>query len=340
MHMAKSLTERGAVSMLTVIFLALLLTIITTSFVRLSITEQRQSIDDDLTTRAFYAAESGVEDAKRAIAEFQAGQPVTLNEDVCQPASVVTNGLLSSDLDAEYTCQLIDLSPANFQDDLDPWEAVTIPLSGADPFSSVLIEWHIHEEGQPYDRRANGQQFLPPVGSWNGGNASRTFPAMLRAAVFSHPAGNSFTPGQVQQAAVFINPASTASNTNPFSNDGSIINGGCAPRTPTPGQYACRVTLTNINSSRTNYLRLQALYRATDVQVTLVGTLLEDVQAIVDVTGRAGDVFRRIEARVSLINQEFPFPDIALWSNSDICKDITVTNDVSDYNWGECTWGP
>jgi len=322
-------------SMLTVIFLALILTIITTSFVRLSVTEQRQAIDDDLTTRAFYAAESGVEDAKRAIARFQASQPVNLNADECQPADVVPDGVLSADLDTEYTCQLIDMSPANFQAELSIWEAVTIPLRASGPFNAVRIDWHIYNAGDSYNRRGNSAQDLPTMPSWTGSN----YPAMLRSGIFSHPNSANFASDQVAQSVMFLNPAVSVQSSN-LSNDGQIRNGGCAA-SPNSGQYACTTTISGVNSARTFYLRLQSLYRGTNVQVTLLdnGTPvpLDDVQAIVDVTARAGDVFRRVEARVSLITDGFPFPDIALWSNTDICKDFTVTDEVADYI-NDCPW--
>lgn len=334
MHMPINTNQRGAVSMLTVIFLALLLTIITTSFVRLSVTEQRQSIDDDLTTRAFYAAESGVEDAKRAIAEFQEGNitEAELYGNECRPAQGLSSDLDLANLATEYTCQLIDLSPADFQAALDEWQSVTIPLRGVDPFSQITIEWHIYDGG-PYSRRASSATNLPRVSAW--GDA----PAMLRAGFFSVPSAAGFNGSDVSLSTVFINPDSSGSTVDPFSaaNDGTVVNGGCTS-SPVEGEYACSMTLSNFNSSRDNYLRLQSLYKGTNVRVTLGGTLFDDVQAVIDVTGRAGDVFRRVEARVSLINNEYPLPDIALWSNSEICKDFTVTDDVADYV-NNCPWG-
>ena len=336
MHMAKIHNQRGAISMLTVIFLALLLTIITTSFVRLSITEQRQAVDDDLTTRAFYAAESGVEDAKRAISDFQNGTltQAQLNETECTPAEVVTSGQLSADLDTEYTCQYIDLAPADYQASLDAWQAVTVPLSGASAFSSVRIDWHIHDGGA-YARHTN--QDLLTVGAWQGAD----YPAMLRAAVFSTPSSASFSSSQVSQSTMFINPSNGGGSTNINSSDGQIVNGNCVS-SPSQGQYSCSMTLAGINSGRTNYLRLQSLYRQTNISITLLDSsnnpvLLDDVQALIDVTGRAGDVFRRVEARVSLLDQNFPLPDIALWSNTEICKDFSVTDDVADYS-NTCPW--
>lgn len=328
-------------SLLTVIFLALLLTIVTVSFIRLAIIEQRQATDDDLTTRAFYAAESGVEDGKRALALSQSGGTVNLNADVCQPADVVPSGLLSADLSTEYTCQLIHLTPGDFLAQLDAWEAVTIPLTSADPFNKVKIEWHQPEASQPYTVRGNSDLGLPTAPDW----ISAEYPSMLRAAIFWHPPGSTFasTSPDVGQYALFINPASS---NNPLSsaNNGQVVNGFCDAAVA-GGGYACSATITGVSppGPRVFYLRLQSLYVGTDVRVTLLDNSgevdLEDVQAAIDVTGRAGDVYRRIEARVPLTQFDYPFPDIALWSNTDICKNFTVTNDILGYN-NTCPWAP
>ena len=334
------LNQSGSMSLLTVIFLALLLTIVTISFIRLAIIEQRQATDDDLTTRAFYAAESGVEDGKRALALWQSGGAVNLNEDVCQPADVVPSGLLSADLSTEYTCQLINLAPGNFLARLDAWEGATIPLnSGGSAFNRVQIEWHLPEAGQPYGVRGNSDTDLPTVPDW----ISAEYPAMLRTAVFWHDAGATFASSSVDQYALFINPAASNAALN-STNDRQVVNGFCQPAVA-GGGYACTATVTVVSSSTTDfYLRLQALYTATDVRVTLFNgnnpnpVLLEDVQAAIDVTGRAGDVYRRIEARVPLTQFDYPFPDIALWSNTDICKAFSVTDDTADYAKTPCPW--
>src|SRR6266496_6576946 len=62
--------ERGFVSLFTVIFFMLLITIITVGFWRIMAIEQRQSLDNDLTASANAAAQSGIEDAKRAIIKY------------------------------------------------------------------------------------------------------------------------------------------------------------------------------------------------------------------------------------------------------------------------------
>lgn len=59
--------QRGFVSILSVIFFMLLMSVLTVSFLRIMTDEQGQVIEDDLSKGALASAESGVEDAKRAL---------------------------------------------------------------------------------------------------------------------------------------------------------------------------------------------------------------------------------------------------------------------------------
>lgn len=56
------------------------------------------------------------------------------------------------------------------------------------------------------------------------------------------------------------------------------------------------------------------------------------VQARIDSTGRANDVYRRVDVRVELVETGFPYPEYEIWmvgsgSESDIKKDFWVTKD-------------
>ena len=68
--MTKSITvnrERGGVSMMSVMFFVLFLSILAVSFLRITNDEKQRSIRNELSTAALSAAEAGVEDAKRVL---------------------------------------------------------------------------------------------------------------------------------------------------------------------------------------------------------------------------------------------------------------------------------
>lgn len=334
--------QAGVVSLLVVIFIAILLTLITMAFLRLSITEHRQSVDEDLTTRAYYAAESGVEDAKRAVAKYIAGDKVNLEENSCDPADVVTSGELSALIDTEYTCQLIDLTPNAYENYLDPWEIVQIPLTpeGGATYDQIKISWH--KKGAKYDGDFNRHKdkLLPTVSTWN----SNKYPALLRVNLFSTPKSGNLNRSNIYSVTGFINPDSGSGPQSVVSGfDAKVVDGACTT-TVADGEYACSITLTLPSgsdfdpSNRVNYVRIESIYRGTNLRVALIDSSsgnevsIEDVQAVVDVTGRAGDVYRRVQARISLLNQNlFPFPDFAIQTAGDICKNFSITDDAGNF---------
>lgn len=350
--------QRGATAMLTVIFLALLLSIVTLSFIRLSVTEQRQASDDALTTRAYYAAESGLEDAKRAIQrqfDGDAGNnPVNLNGDVCKPAEITATdpdinadnvAVLSDPLATYYTCQLINMAPFDYQAELDAWGSVTLPLiSAGDPIDEVWIEWH-----QAGPTPFNGAYTLPANG-WElyqhdfWVSPPQEYPAILRANFFSTPDSGNLSRSAFTTATGFLRPAGSGSpipsiySTGPTGYNKGLFNTNCNPTAPS-GEYVCLAVLRGIDNSRRNYLHLNALYRSTNVKIRLIDAAndqqpMQDTQAVIDVTGRAGDVYRRVEARVALTDL-YPLPDYAIWANEEICKRFTMS-DEPDHYLNEC----
>lgn len=115
------------------------------------------------------------------------------------------------------------------------------------------------------------------------------------------------------------------------------------------GGYACQMSLTLPTpiggGDRTAFLRLTPLYNEARFQVVLSqGTPLsggsnivkfKDVQPIIDSTGRANDLFRRVQSRVNLYDTSFSYPDATIEVTNNLCKDFAVTD--SQYIAGACT---
>jgi len=170
------------------------------------------------------------------------------------------------------------------------------------------------------------------------------------------------TSSQANSVALFLYPsrAGGASNSEPFvGNDIRKNDAGDEPDRDTPdnsalavkcessvssGGYACSMALQlpdpiggrPASGNPTAFLRVTPFYNATEFQVMLSDGVLnstasnlvkfQDVQPIIDATGRANDLFRRVEVRVDLFDTSFPYPDATIDVTGNFCKDFSVTN--------------
>ena len=339
--MNKRLNESGAVSMITVIFIAVVLTVITTSFIRLTINEQRESIDDDLTTRAYYAAESGVQDA---IASIKDGTVDDSRSEICTPNT--GDGVLSSDsaLDTSYTCQLIDLSPNEYQAYIEDGDSRTFKVqTETNSVDNIQIGWHIYGDSVNYDGtdvalRDNTE--LPIKSEWRDASdptSILTYPAMVRLQIFSVPEAG-VTRDNIENYVSFLTPHSAGSASIALpAFDGGVRPADCSLAAIDTGNYVCNVTITGIDdANRDYYVRVQSIYTGTNIEIQARDgsdnpLSIVDAQAVIDVTGRAGDVFRRVEERIDLSIDEL-WPDYAVLSAGDICKNFIITDVVSSGN--------
>lgn len=342
----------GAVSMITVVFIAIILTVLATSFIRLTINEQRESVDDDLTTRAYYAAESGVQDAIAAIKDQFAhpGDPAhrVNNPDECTPDS---SGDLSgsSSLDAEYTCQIIDLTPDDYLADLEKGETeqFIIDSESGDDVNTVNISWHINAAKNSggdggFDLRSSVASSLLKDYEWYSDPANPSddnkFPAMIRLQMISTP-HSGVTRSSIDSYTLFLNPTLGGSHASindltAISLNHGIRNVPCN-NTAAVGEYVCTFSINSLADDTHDYsIRVQALYNPTHIKIDAttsagVAVSLINAQAVIDVTGRAGDVYRRVEERVDL-SPDYLSPEFAILSAEDICKNFVITDSTVD----------
>lgn len=381
--------ERGFVSLFTVIFFMLLITIITVGFLRIMAIEQRQALDNDLTASAEAAAQSGVEDAKRAIIKYNSlpdGDPLKAqlfsaltsndcdalftNASVRAALNINNNGSINNQpgLNEYYTCLSVNLNTADYVGQASAGKSEFIPLrtENNDRFDQVMVSWHLASQtigndgdGQPANY-APGLQLPPVTGGANSWSA-RGYPAYLRVELYGYPNGN-FGRGGINtlSRSVFLVPnasgnAAAVPSTTPI-NVGTVdprgmnqnkINlvgvrcNGTPPNIPV-GTYACtaRIELEASQPSTSNnyYLRVTPLYGSTHFRLQMLRNNavvnFSGVEPIIDSTGRASDVFRRIQTRVRPDNLS-NLPEYAAETAGDICKTMQVS-DGSYYQGNVC----
>jgi Tfp pilus assembly protein PilX len=396
----------GAVSLFIVVFAALLITIVTVSFVRIMLQDQQQASTTDLSQSAYDSAQAGVEDAKRALLRYQsicnnsggdecvlaAGEISSLTcndavkklEDVAAVAAASENGEVnvqtgSSDntLDQAYTCVTISLNTDDYLGTLSSNEPNIIPLVGVDRFDTIQIQWFNSANAgsntvnlRPVDIET------PPLLSQISWPSSR--PPIMRTQIIQF--GDQFNLGDFEYGdgnvgsnanTLFLYPAGTTGVASNAVNGKSFIGNdvrktaavdtGKKPITVICSGdlgtvvYACTAQLRLpepiSGGNRTLFLRLSAPYgkEKTDYRVTLLdsaiaapdnGVQFSAVQPQIDSTGRANDLFRRVQTRVELTDVNFPYPEAAIDLMGDFCKSFSVTDYNEDYNEGDVGWSP
>lgn len=114
------------------------------------------------------------------------------------------------------------------------------------------------------------------------------------------------------------------------------------------GGYACSaiIPLPNpvTNKDRSVYLNLKSFYRQSNYKITLINSLsgncdstsavgcvkFDGVQISIDSTGRANDIFRRVQSRVEPTNN-FPYPENAIDLRDNLCKVFGVTDNPDEF---------
>lgn len=276
-------------------------------------------------------------------------------------------GVIDASADQAYTCVKVKQNTPNYKrHGLMAGHSHLVPLRVAPgaSFDRIEIKWFLQKDvNDGRDSPALSYPSIPviklPEGTSEWGEATAPLlrtQLMQTGSSFSLPDFDAPTGGMSDADTLFMYPSNGGVSTADFAADSH--QGGSNAPTPircdatsfSSGGYACTVTVSlrapigGDALSRQAFLRLSALYNITSYQLTLLsGVTAVDfysVQPEVDSTGRAGDVFRRVQARVELRTTDFPYPENAVQIEGNLCKNFWVTNNVAHYNDGLCTVDP
>jgi len=111
-------TENGFVSIIAATTIMILVSLIVIGFSVLMQREQRQSLDRQLSTQAYYAAETGVNDVYQLLRDNPDSIPLEKNEcDVSDPTEPWNDGVISGTGDnaevVSYSCLRYDRTPVD-----------------------------------------------------------------------------------------------------------------------------------------------------------------------------------------------------------------------------------
>ena len=315
--------QSGLASLVIAILIVLVIVSLVLGFMQIIRREQRRTLDNQLSAQAYYAAETGVNDAITAIKK----QGYTSNKTTCDPLlsatpAALTTGTnkLTTDGNVQYTCLLIDQAPPSAEYGMEVNKSYVLPLnSGGGDINQLKFEWK-NKITNPQTLRPNSTPLFSSLSSW--GNAM----GVLRVDLM--PASNLNNTVLVNLAKTFfLYPQKGGSGTPVYSflGSGSIVAGSCSPGNGT-GVHRCKANFTGLPTGLI-YARISALYAPFDVTITgnnASGTLtFQNAQAVIDSTGKAADVSRRIQVRVP--TSSIDYPQNVITSMGSLCKKFEVT---------------
>lgn len=336
--------EAGFVSLLTVVMFMILTTIVTVSFVTLTLGEQRQTLNDDLAKGAYEASQAGIEDAKRAIRYCKNnGCEAALYNQSCPGfflSGAVTSGLGISPVNGtvrvgdasanqRYTCVTVSNQISKYWGELDPNSAsaqtLFLPLKSDQSFNRVKISWSQKTGTSTVPNSLTSSNPTRP--NWQSG-----WPAMMRAMIMDHPTGN-ITETNITSRSSFFVPHGSGTNSTSQASMGSRIMTRCNASAMggagnIDADYVCSMTIDGVGgAARDWYLQLAPYYQAAAFKVELFNgsnpVKMSDVGYLVDSTGAVADVYRRVQ--VLLGPDDVVSPSSAIQSGEKLCKNIAVT---------------
>ena len=130
--------QEGLASFIVVISLMLIISLIVLSFSRIVRNEQRQVLDRNLSARAFYAAESGV---NTAVALIKQGNLVGDKTDCLGDPLKADDYAVDKNANTEVTCLTIDPDPETLKYTIAKGESRVIPLKGSAALGGLKFSW-------------------------------------------------------------------------------------------------------------------------------------------------------------------------------------------------------
>ena len=338
--MKHKLNQNGLVTIVSIILIVLIITVITLSLATLIRRELRQSIDEQLSSQALYAAESGINDAIKKISDGTITGSVT-GCDQTSPEGVFSNQTISSDENVRYTCILVNQTPPVISTDIQKETVKSYPIisSTGQTVSSLTFTW-----------KSLDSAFTPNIAGCDRFDFNRCLRAyntwgnrlpLLRVRLLPYPSSDFTSSINPIDVIAYPGPRSGVSDSTltltPNGLRQKMLFATCSSTNKN-----CTVSISGLGSggdlSGRYYLQIYSYYGSTNIKINgkdqLGGEIkFSGAQAEIDATGVAQDVLRRMKVYVTL-NQTSALPNFTLGVGDKLCKRFTTnasgTADGSD----------
>lgn len=341
--------QKGMVSITVTVVFIMVISLVVLGFSQTARRNSRETLDRQLSSQAFYAAETGVNDAMNKISGLvEEGHPVPDQTECKTSQYTKNNGVIgTADAGVSYSCLLVDPTPPSLHYDNITDSSVMVPLNAT---TGNLIENTF--EWRPTVNPAAGANLascpspnsLPRASDWTSvcpfgmlrlelmrvDQATLSDPveaAKQSMVLFVYP-----RPGDVNNPKTIVYDAGATPGNNIYgtgASQGMTETGSCG--NDSDGNLVCKIKITGLNFTSA-YARVKTLYaNAENLQVYANGeNTFSRSQVVIDATGKSQDVLRRIQVRMSLIGgssrtNKNGFSDYAVQSADSICKQYEVS---------------
>lgn len=308
-------SQRGMASIVVTTVLIAVIGLLIIGFSLIARRNQKETLDRQLTTQAYYAAETGVNDVRSRAAQAILGGVAVLTQSTCTegnyPLPVLGNGV-------EVTCltvldQLKTLEYGAVNDDQDTFVPVIASVAGTQIAKINLVWSSSSGVANPLSTCGDNGLKLPANSAWGACEFG-----LIRADVVRSTDTFART--------VYLIPNASGVSAIPLDAVGRVSGASCDS-----SLNRCSMTLdvSGLGALADRYyLRVRSLYRPAKLAVSAEksdGTPITlSGQLQIDSTGKAQDVLRRIQVRVPISPGAANNPFGAIDSSQNVCKRFVV----------------
>jgi Tfp pilus assembly protein PilX len=331
--------ETGFASIVIALILIIILGLFCVGFAQLARHEQQSALSKQLANQAYDAAETGVNDAFQ---DIQNNQITTANasDTSCMQVAQIPNSAVThypnidKNHDIAYTCLMVNLDPLSLHYQVPNSQSVLIPFSTHAKLNSLVVDWG--SLNGHFNQPPSTSYGFPPASTWD----SQGYRGVLQVGLT--PLGNGTglsRQGLINNSFTTIgygatSGATTGANQVAYTSDTPNSQGSITPADCSDG-IDCSIVITNLQnapgSGPGNYyylLHVTSLYDDSGIAISGTGGVSNtrlnfyNSQALIDVTGKARYVVKRLQVYVP-ISQESSLPQAAL-EGQNICKQFTT----------------
>jgi Tfp pilus assembly protein PilX len=325
--------ESGLAAFMVTSFIIIILSIVVLGFSQNTRREQRQALDRQLSSQAFYTAESAANETAKAL-KTNGSLPDSKNNcsETTLPASLDIDNTFS------YSCVTWDKTPTEIKKDNVDDNGVVYSLQGRDnsPIRDVTIKWkskagnnisgcesaNISNTSQP-----NFNDYITS----SGGRGCDI--GLLRLQLIPYEAGATRDILDRDAYTVYVAPTKTSAeaSSSPIYKTNTPLNKSSQSNlyyALCSSDGTCQMTIEQLPIDKPVFIFAKSYYRKSDIEISgrrINGSAAEFQQAqhLIDVTARANDIVKRVKVYAD-IAPTYSRPGYAVQSVNGICKNINV----------------